>query len=159
MLGRCCLTETCTKTITLGSHVIEQQIEALYFFNVSLSDTKEDRLTVYVAAIDGEDPQYKLRRYFLRPEMDYGLGERSYMFYLKNGVYEVGYSRYSRGDGTRLERVRYIMILHDGRQYLYPYEEFSDELVLYTAFNLLAQREGTHVAERRFFGKGEPACA
>ena len=131
----------------------------MYFFNVYVADVKGDRITVYVALIDGEDPQYRLHRFFMKPEMDYGLDERSYMFYLKNGLYEVGYSRYSRRDGTRLERVRYIMILHDGKQYLYPFEEFDNELALYTAFNLRVQREGEVEAMCCSFGKGDDDCA
>ena len=58
-------------------------------------------------------------------------------------------------DGTQLERLRYLMILLEGKQTLYPYDELGSEGVLYTAFNVWLQVAGEETACRLFLRKGE----
>jgi hypothetical protein len=86
--------------------------------------------------------------------MDYCSDSRSYLYYLKDGVYEIGYSRYDRKTGLRQERIRYLLILLDGKRYLYTYDELGEEYVMFTAFNVWVQRAGEDTACQRFFGKG-----
>ena len=69
---------------------------------------------------------------------------------LKNGVYELGYSRYDTQMNIRLERVRSLLILLDGRLYSYPYDELGSEYILYTAYSIWVQILGEELAARMF---------
>ena len=134
--------------------MIEQALEDMYFVEIRVPNLQKEKVTVYVAAIYGTDSTYKLSRSFFQPEMDYCSDSRSYLYYLKDGVYEIGYSRYDRKTGLRQERIRYLLILLDGKRYLYTYDELGEEYVMFTAFNVWVQRAGEDTACQRFFGRG-----
>ena len=147
--------EAIDKTLTLGNVMIEQQIETQYLFEILVPLTRSERITVYLADVYGADQTFMINRCFRRPEMDYCADMRIYSYQLKDGVYEVGYNRYCAKDGMRLERLRYLMILLEGKQTLYPYDELGSEGVLYTAFNVWLQVAGEKTACRLFLRKGE----
>ena len=106
----------------------------MYFVEIRVPNLQKEKVTVYVAAIYGTDSTYKLSRSFFQPE--------------------IGYSRYDRKTGLRQERIRYLLILLDGKRYLYTYDELGEEYVMFTAFNVWVQRAGEDTACQRFFGKG-----
>ena len=121
--------------------------------DVYVPSSGRERVAVYVAAISGADETFKLRRVFKKPEMDYCIDRRLYSYTLKNGGYELGYSRYDTQMNIRLERVRNLLILLDGRLYSYPYDELGSEYILYTAYSIWVQILGEELAARMFLQK------
>lgn len=153
VLWRCGLIDMTNAKITLGTYAIEQDLEDTYFYEVSVPCPAEEKISVYVAKIYGVDEVYRLQRVFIRPGIDFCDGKTLYSYSLKDGVYDVGFSRYSRRDGKLLERQRFVMILFDGKQYSYPYDELKDDLE-YIAFCFWVQDVGEEQAARMFFAKG-----
>lgn len=150
--GRCCVIDF-ANSVSLGRFQIEQYADHIVDLDVYVPSSGRERVAVYVAAICGADETYKLRRVFIKPEMDYCIDLRIYSYTLKNGVYEVGYSRYETQGNKRLERVRSLLILLDGRLYSYPYDEFGSEYILYTAYSVWLQILDEELAARMFFRK------
>lgn len=150
--GRCCVIDF-ANSVSLGQFQLEQYVDHVVNLEVYVPSSGRERVAVYVAAISGADETFKLRRVFIKPEMDYCADIRIYGYTLKNGVYEVGYSRYERQENKRLERVRNLLILLDGRLYSYPYDELGSEYILYTAYSIWVQILGEELAARMFLQK------
>lgn len=104
---------------------------------------------VYAAKILGADPNYVLRRSFQRPTAWAGEFHTHWEFVLDDGIYEIGIVLYDSDSGDRVYRKRYWLVVYDGIDYAYPYEEMTSLYVRYTAWLIqLHSRE-----ERRLHDK------
>ena len=91
---------------------------------------------MYVARIEGKDPNYILKRTFL--PIDYS--DETYVIELETGVYDCAYSVYACETCDCVYSDREWLIVFNGWSYSYRHMEMNTQYILYTLFCIKVQQ-------------------
>lgn len=133
---------------------ISEQLEHLYVLDSLIAGDDNTYLTMYVAKLTGEDAVFRLKRRFIKPEIEHSRDRSSYSYLINDGIYEVSYCRYEKQTRNCIERARSLVILYEGRIYRYRYEELDESFILASIFNFWLLIVDYPLACELFFGKG-----
>ena len=97
---------------------------------------------VYAAKILGADPNYVLQRSFLQPSAWSDEFHSRWEFQMDDGIYEIGIVLYDDETGERVYRKRYWLVIFEGNDYTYAYDEMTNLYVRYTAWCIRMQNGG-----------------